>query len=98
MVVAWPVRIKHDEKPREAFLHLVDVMPTILEAPHISMPKTVNGIVQKPLAGNSFLAMRHGKIACSFPLREQPSHTRPCAKPVMPSLILDCPPAVRPFR
>lgn len=56
MVVSWPARIKHDDKPRDAFLHLVDVMPTILEATHIPMPKTVNGIVQKPLAGKSFLA------------------------------------------
>src|SRR5262249_49187934 len=56
MVVSWPARIKHDDKPRDAFLHLVDVMPTILDAAHIQMPKTVNGIAQKPLAGKSFLA------------------------------------------
>jgi arylsulfatase A-like enzyme len=97
MVVAWPVRIKHDEKPREAFLHLVDVMPTILEAPHISMPKTVNGIVQKPLAGNSFrYAPREDCVQLSL---AGSHHTRDRAQsPVMPSLILDCPPAVRPFR
>ena len=67
-VVSWPARINPDDKPRDALLHLMDVMPTILEAPHISILKTVNGIVQKPTAGNSFLAMCHRKIACSFPL------------------------------
>jgi arylsulfatase len=56
MVVSWPAKIKHDEKPRDCFLHLVDVLPTILEAAHLPMPKTVNGIEQKPLAGKSFLA------------------------------------------
>lgn len=56
MVVSWPAKIKHDAKPRDAFLHLVDVVPTILEAAHLPAPKTVDGIVQKPLAGKSFLA------------------------------------------
>jgi arylsulfatase A-like enzyme len=56
MVVSWPARIKHDDKPRDAFLHVVDVVPTILEAAHIPMPNTVDGIAQKPLAGKSFLA------------------------------------------
>lgn len=56
MIVTWPAKIKHDDKPRDAFLHLVDVLPTVLEAAHIPMPKTVNGIEQKPLAGKSFIA------------------------------------------
>ena len=56
MVVSWPAKIKHDPKPRDCFLHLVDVVPTILEAANIPMPTEVNGIKQKPLAGKSFLA------------------------------------------
>jgi arylsulfatase A-like enzyme len=56
MVVSWPAKIKHDHKPRDPFLHLVDVAPTIYEAAHVAMPKTVNGIEQLPLAGKSFLA------------------------------------------
>jgi arylsulfatase A-like enzyme len=56
MIVSWPARIRHDDKPRDAFLHLVDVVPTILDAAHIPMPQTVNGFKQKPLAGKSFLA------------------------------------------
>ncbi|WP_425397534.1 arylsulfatase [Aeoliella sp.] len=55
MVISWPARIKHDDQPRDAFLHLVDVVPTILEATDILMPVEVNGIEQKPLAGKSFL-------------------------------------------
>ena len=56
MVVSWPAKIKHDDKPRDAFLHVVDVVPTILEAARVPMPSRVNGINQKPLAGKSFLA------------------------------------------
>src|SRR5262245_26168169 len=47
MVVSWPAKIKHDEKPRDCFLHLVDVLPTILDVAHLPMPKTVNGVEQK---------------------------------------------------
>lgn len=56
MVVRWPAKIQPDAKPRDAFLHLIDVVPTILEAANIPMPKTVDGVDQKPLAGKSFLA------------------------------------------
>ncbi len=56
LVISWPARIKHDDKPRDAFLHLTDVVPTILEAAHLPMPVTVNGVEQKPLEGASFLA------------------------------------------
>ncbi|MFN3150519.1 arylsulfatase [Bremerella sp.] len=56
MVISWPAKIEHDPKPRDAFLHLVDVVPTILEASNLPMPTTVNGIEQKPLAGKSFFA------------------------------------------
>lgn len=55
MVVSWPARIVHDDKPRDAFLHLVDIAPTIYEAAHVTMPRMVNGIEQLPLAGKSFL-------------------------------------------
>lgn len=56
MVVSWPAQIEPDDAPRQAFTHLIDVVPTILEAAHIPMPETVDGIEQKPLEGASFLA------------------------------------------
>jgi arylsulfatase len=55
MVVSWPAKIEHDSKPRDAFLHLVDVVPTILDAAGVPMPESVNGVDQEPLAGKSFL-------------------------------------------
>ncbi|MCG6155006.1 arylsulfatase [Rubinisphaera margarita] len=56
MVVSWPAKIQHDDEPRDAFLHVVDVLPTVLEAVGVPMPESVNGVKQKPLSGKSFLA------------------------------------------
>ena len=54
MVVSWPARIKDKGALREQFVHVIDVVPTILEAAGISAPDTVDGIKQKPIDGTSF--------------------------------------------
>jgi arylsulfatase len=41
---------------RSQFLHVIDVMPTILEATGMEMPQYVDGVEQKPLDGESFLS------------------------------------------
>jgi len=55
MVVSWPARIKDKGALREQFIHVIDVVPTILEAAGISAPKEVDGIEQAPIEGTSFL-------------------------------------------
>ncbi|MCF8033564.1 MAG: arylsulfatase [Desulfarculaceae bacterium] len=55
MVVSWPARIKDKGALREQFIHVIDVVPTILEATGISAPEVVDGIKQKPIEGTSFL-------------------------------------------
>ncbi len=55
MVVSWPARIKDKGGLREQFTHVIDVMPTILEAAGIKAPAMVDGIKQKPIEGTSFL-------------------------------------------
>ena len=54
MVVSWPARIKDKGGLREQFVHVVDVVPTILEAAAIRAPEMVDGIKQKPIEGTSF--------------------------------------------
>jgi arylsulfatase len=54
MVVSWPARIKDKGALREQFVHVIDVVPTILEAAGIRAPETVDGIPQKPIEGTSF--------------------------------------------
>lgn len=55
MVVSWPARIKDKGGLREQFIHVIDVVPTILEVAGISAPGMVDGIVQKPIEGTSFV-------------------------------------------
>ena len=55
LVVHWPRGIKAKGQIRDQFHHVIDVVPTILEACQISEPKVVNGIAQKPIEGVSML-------------------------------------------
>jgi arylsulfatase len=54
MVVSWPARIKDKGALREQFVHVIDVVPTILEAAGVTAPEQVDGIKQKPHDGVSF--------------------------------------------
>ncbi len=54
MAVSWPARIKEAGGLREQFMHVIDVVPTILEAAGIKAPEMVDGIKQAPIEGTSF--------------------------------------------
>ena len=54
MVISWPARIKDKGGLREQFLHVIDVVPTLLEVTGITPPETVDGIAQRPIEGTSF--------------------------------------------
>jgi arylsulfatase A-like enzyme len=54
MVVSWPARIKDKGALREQFVHVIDVVPTILESAGIRAPEVVDGIKQAPIEGTSF--------------------------------------------
>jgi arylsulfatase len=54
MVVMWPDRIKDKGALREQFMHVIDVVPTILEAAGLKAPLMVDGIKQAPIEGTSF--------------------------------------------
>src|SRR5262249_45177069 len=53
MCVAWPKRIKDAGGIRHQFHHVIDVVPTLLEATRVPAPEMVNGIAQKPIEGVS---------------------------------------------
>ena len=53
MVVSWPKRIKAAGEVRSQFHHVIDIAPTLLEVAGIQEPKSVNGVVQKPIEGVS---------------------------------------------
>ncbi|HHP7233817.1 MAG TPA: arylsulfatase, partial [Desulfobacterales bacterium] len=54
MAVMWPERIKDKGGLREQFMHVIDVVPTILEVTGIAAPEEVDGIKQAPVEGTSF--------------------------------------------
>ncbi|MEE4143551.1 MAG: arylsulfatase, partial [Halieaceae bacterium] len=54
MAVSWPARIKDKGGLREQFMHIIDVVPTLLEVTGIPAPETVDGIEQAPIEGTSF--------------------------------------------
>jgi arylsulfatase A-like enzyme len=53
MVIAWPGHIKDAGGIRTQFHHMIDIVPTILEATGVAAPLNVNGIAQKPIEGVS---------------------------------------------
>jgi arylsulfatase len=55
MAIAWPARIKDAGGIRNQFHHVIDVVPTILEATGVAAPATVDGISQKPIEGVSMV-------------------------------------------
>ncbi|MBP8293535.1 MAG: arylsulfatase, partial [Caldilineaceae bacterium] len=67
-VVSWPKGIQDAGGLRSQFHHVVDIMPTVLEAAGIEPPDVVNGVAQKLLEGVS--------MAYSFADKAAPSrHT-----------------------
>lgn len=52
-VVHWPNGIKAKGEIRSQFCHVIDVVPTILEAAGIPHPLSVDGVQQRPIEGTS---------------------------------------------
>ena len=55
MAIAWPNRITDKGGIRNQFHHIIDIVPTILEATGIPQPTAVDGIPQKPIEGVSMV-------------------------------------------
>ena len=69
MIVSWPSGVQGRGELRGQFHHLIDVMPTVLEAAGITAPATFDGVPQHPTDGTSFLyAMKDARAV--------PQHTR----------------------
>lgn len=55
MVISWPGHINDPGGIRHQFHHVIDIVPTILEAAGIQAPDMVDGIKQKPMEGVSMV-------------------------------------------
>jgi len=54
-VISWPAKIKAHGGVRTQFHHIIDLMPTILEAAGVQAPDSLNGVAQKPIEGVSMV-------------------------------------------
>jgi arylsulfatase len=70
MCVSWPGHIKDVGGIRNQFHHMIDVVPTILEASGIAAPQFVDGIKQAPIEGTSF-AYTFDKANAKVPSRHK---------------------------
>src|SRR5262249_7337868 len=55
LAISWPGHISDPGGIRVPFHHVIDIVPTILEAAGIRAPELVNGIKQKPIEGVSMI-------------------------------------------
>ena len=53
LVIHWPKGIKPRGEMRHQYHHCTDIVPTILECCGVTMPESVDGVKQSPLAGVS---------------------------------------------
>ncbi|HNP36858.1 MAG TPA: arylsulfatase [Woeseiaceae bacterium] len=70
MAVSWPARIKDKGGLRDQFMHVIDVVPTLLEVTGIAAPEYVDGIKQAPIEGTSF-AYTFDKANAKLPSRHK---------------------------
>jgi arylsulfatase len=55
MVISWPGHVTDAGGIRSQFHHMIDIVPTILEAAGIQAPDAVDGIKQRPIEGVSMV-------------------------------------------
>jgi arylsulfatase A-like enzyme len=55
LIVSWPAKIVDKGGLRSQFHHVIDIMPTLLDAAGLQPPNALNGVAQKPIEGVSLL-------------------------------------------
>ena len=55
LVITWPKRIKDKGGLRSQFGHVIDIVPTILEATGVAQPSMIDGVKQTPIEGISMV-------------------------------------------
>jgi arylsulfatase A-like enzyme len=55
LAISWPGHVNDPGGIRTQFHHVIDIVPTLLEATAIKAPEEVNGIKQKPIEGVSMV-------------------------------------------
>ena len=74
LVITWPRhtrRIDDSNRIRHQYHHSVDIVPTLLDAIGIEMPKVYNGVVQKDLSGVSMLYTINDTCTANTPTKKE---------------------------
>ena len=80
VAMSWPGHITDVGGIRRQFHHVIDIVPTILEATGIPAPETVNGIKQEPIEGVS-MAYTWDKANADAPSTAQDAVFRDARQP-----------------
>ena len=70
MAISWPGHINDVGGIRSQFHHMIDIVPTILEATGVNEPTTVDGIAQRPIEGVS-MAYTFDKANANAPSKRE---------------------------
>ena len=89
MAISWPGHINDVGGIRRQFHHVIDIVPTILEATGIPQPEMVNGIKQSPIEGVS-MAYTWDKANANAPTRHTHAIFRDARQSRHLSRGLDC--------
>jgi arylsulfatase A-like enzyme len=54
LIVHWPARLGAPNETRHQYVHVTDVLPTLLDAIGVTAPVTIDGVTQSPFNGVSF--------------------------------------------
>ena len=95
--MSWPGHIKDVGGIRTQFHHMIDIVPTILEATGIQAPATVNGIAQKPIEGVS-MAYTFDKANANAPSQARHAVLRDVRQPRASTTTAGSPRRRRPRR
>lgn len=108
MAISWPGHIKDLGGIRNQFHHVIDIVPTILEATGIKAPQVVNGIKQKPIEGVS-MAYTFDKANANAPTKHTTQYFEmfgvrgiyhdgwyACTTPLRPAWVIGGPAVVDP--
>jgi Sulfatase len=68
MAISWPGKIGDPGGIRRQFHHVIDIVPTILDATGAKAPEMIDGIQQRPIEGTS-LAYTFDKASANVPTR-----------------------------
>lgn len=69
-LVSWPGHVDEVDALRRSFVHVTDVLPTLLDLTGVSQPSHRHGLPTKPLVGTSFASMLRDPDAPSTHLEQ----------------------------